>query len=215
MLPAAILKLRLATSVMAGWASAATPAPTPVAPAMTIMVAGAAVEPIDVKLFDDNQKVSAEVAIERDGSVDDATAAELKFLFRDWRHGGQKKVVQNTLKMLADVAEHWGRPIEFVSVVRLGRDEDWESPHRAGRAIDFRMRGVALSMIRDYVWTRYSDVGVGWYPNEGFIHIDTRPPGIHDTAWTFLHGHEVYHPWWAEAARLKHKPVESAHKPGA
>jgi uncharacterized protein YcbK (DUF882 family) len=199
---------------MVGWTSAATPTPVPAAAMVPVIIAGRAVEPIDVKLFDDNQKLSAEVAIERDGGVDDGTAIELKHLFRDWRHGGEKPVHKKTLAMLADVAEHWGKPIDFVSVVRLGRDEEWESPHRKALAIDFRIRGVALSMIRDYIWKKYTDVGVGWYPNEGFIHMDTRPAGIHDTAWTFLRGHEIYHPYWAELARMPVKPVLTPHKPG-
>ncbi len=72
--------------------------------------------------------------------------------------------------------------------------------HRGARAIDFRVRGVDMRQIRDYVWRTYSDVGVGWYPSEQFIHIDTRP-GLRDTAWTFLAGVNRYHPYWAELAR--------------
>ncbi len=205
MLPA-LLKLRIATSMMASWSASTSPVPVP-AQTVAVLVAGHMVEPLDVTLYDENMHVTSEVAIERDGSTDDETAVELKRLFRCRRTGRERAVAKKTLAMLADVSEHYdGRKIEFVSAVRLGSDEGWESPHRAGRAIDFRIRGVSLTMIRDYVWKKYADVGVGWYPSEQFLHIDTRP-GLHDTAWTFSKGVNFYHPWWAELARMPPKPV--------
>nr|HEX4315035.1 DUF882 domain-containing protein [Kofleriaceae bacterium] len=206
MLPA-IAQLRTAATLM----SLATPAPLPIAP-----VIEAAIEPVEVPLFDENLNVHARVAIRRDGSTDDATAKELKHLFRCRDTGGERKLAQKTLAMLADVADHWqGKDIEFVSVVRLGAKEPMESPHRDARAIDFRIRGVKLTEIRDYLWRSYTDVGVGWYPAEQFIHMDTRP-GLHDTAWTFIEGVNHYHPYWAELARQPAKPGASKldHKPG-
>ncbi len=68
------------------------------------------------------------------------------------------------------------------------------------RAVDFRIRGIQLREIRDYLWTTYTSVGVGWYPVEQFVHIDTRP-GQQDMSWTFLNGVNHYHPFWAELAR--------------
>lgn len=210
MLPA-ILQLKLATTMMAGLTASTSPAPMA---AMPVLAAGHAIAPVDVKLYDENLRIHAEVAIERDGSTDPETAKEITHLFRCRRTGIERKVAQRTLAMIADVADQYqGKTIEFVSVVRLGRDEGWESPHRAGRAFDFRIRGVALQPIRDYVWKKYSDVGVGWYPSEQFLHIDTRP-GLHDTAWTFSNGTNFYHPYWAELARMPAKPTPQAHRPG-
>ena len=50
------------------------------------------------------------------------------------------------------------------------------------------------------MWKTYTDVGVGWYPMEQFVHIDTRP-AMHDMAWTFLKGDNHYHPYWAESQK--------------
>jgi uncharacterized protein YcbK (DUF882 family) len=198
-----LVKLKLATAMMAGWsASSAAPIPTH---AFAVMVAGYAAEPVEVKLWDENLRVAADVAIERDGSTDEATAKQLTELFHCRRTGRSKPLAQKTLMMLADLADKYrGKTIEFVSAYRTGSDEGYESPHRKAHALDFRIRGVPLREIRDYLWRTYTEVGIGWYPSEQFIHMDTRP-GQQDTAWTFLKGDNHYHPWWAELAR---KPPE-------
>ena len=169
-------------------------------------MAEAAVEPVDVSLYDGNLQVSAEVAIARDGSTDEATAKQIRHLFRD-RGDRERVIAQKTLAMLVDVSEHYGKPIEFVSVYR-GSDQSG-SPHLDGRAIDFRIKDVKVTDIRDYIWRTHTEVGVGYYPSEGFIHMDSRP-GIPDCAWTFFNGDNHYHPYWAEVAR---QPKQE-HKPG-
>jgi hypothetical protein len=85
-------------------------------------------------------------------------------------------------------------------VYRTGGGESWTSPHRAGRAIDFRIRGESLVAIRDYLWKTYTHVGIGWYPSEQFIHMDSRPE---DIAWTFSGGDNHYRPYWSERVRSK------------
>lgn len=192
------------TTAMAGWTAAVAPVPLP-AQSVATLIAGQAAQPVEVTLYDENDHQSGVVAIWRDGSTDEPTKNDLKRLFRCRATHREKPLAQKTLAMLADVANHYpGKTIEYVSVFRLrngsGNRESSTSPHRGGRAIDFRIRGVKLRDIRDYVWRTYTDVGVGWYPSEQFIHIDTRP-GLHDTSWTFLHGVNHYHPFWADLAR--------------
>jgi uncharacterized protein YcbK (DUF882 family) len=195
-----ILKLKLATAAAAGLAAATSPVAVP-ADALAMTVAERTAAPIEVKLYDENLQVSATVGIRRDGTMDDATAAELKHLFRCRSTGRQHAIARRTLAMLADLADRYApRTIEFVSVYRVQDGESPTSPHRDARAIDFRIRGVPLTQIRDYLWRTYTEVGIGWYPEEQFIHMDSRPT-LHDTAWTFLAGENHYHPYWAEVAR--------------
>jgi uncharacterized protein YcbK (DUF882 family) len=195
-----LLKLKLATAAAAGLAAAASPLAVP-ADALAMTVAERVAAPIEVKLYDENLRISATVGIRRDGTMDDATAAEVKRLFRCRTTGRQRVIARRTLAMLADLADKYeSRTIEFVSVYRVQDGESPTSPHRDGRAIDFRIRGVPLTQIRDYLWRTYSEVGIGWYPAEQFIHMDSRP-ALHDTAWTFLTGENHYHPYWAEVAR--------------
>jgi uncharacterized protein YcbK (DUF882 family) len=199
MLPV-LLKLKLATTAAAGLAAAASPVALP-ADALAMTVAERAAAPVEVKLYDENLRITATVAIRRDGTMDAATAAEVKHLFRCRTTGRERAIARRTLAMLADLAEQYEpRTIEFVSAYRVQGGESPTSPHRNGRAIDFRIRGVSLTAIRDYLWRTYTGVGIGWYPAEQFIHVDSRP-ALHDTAWTFLAGENHYHPYWAEVAR--------------
>jgi len=198
-----ILKLKLATTAAAGLAASAAPVPVPVE-ALAMVVVERAAAPVEVKLYDENLRVSATVGIHRDGTMDEATAATVKHMIRCRQTGREHPIARKTLAMLADLAEKYGpRTIEFVSAYRVQQGESPTSPHRDARAIDFRIRGVPLIPIRDYLWRTYTEVGIGWYPSEQFIHMDSRPT-LHDTAWTFLGGVNHYHPYWAEVAR---KPV--------
>jgi uncharacterized protein YcbK (DUF882 family) len=211
-----LLKLKLATAAAAGLAAASSPGAVP-ADALVMTVVERAAAPIEVKLYDENLRVGATVGIQRDGTMDDATAAEVKRLFRCRTTGRQHAIARRTLAMLADLAEKYEpRTIEFVSVYRVQSGESPTSPHRDARAIDFRIRGVPLTQIRDYLWRTYTEVGVGWYPAEQFIHMDSRPT-LHDTAWTFLTGENHYHPYWAEVARRPAAEVVATpqrHRPG-
>ncbi|HEU4731098.1 MAG TPA: DUF882 domain-containing protein [Kofleriaceae bacterium] len=198
MLPV-ILKLKLATAAAVGLAASASP-PIPVE-AISAVAIERATSPVEVKLFDENLRVDATVGILRDGTMDEATAAEVKHLFRCRQTGRERPIARRTLAMLADLAEKYEpRTIEFVSAYRVQPGESLTSPHRDARAIDFRIRGIRLTEIRDYLWRKYTEVGVGWYPSEQFIHMDSRP-SLHDTAWTFISGANHYHPYWAEVAR--------------
>ena len=200
---------------MAAWSGAASPAPMP-AQEVAVVLAGQTAAPVELTFYDENDHQAGDLAIWRDGSTDPETAAMVKRLFRCRTTYRQKLLAQKTLAMLADVADrHEGRVIEYVSGYRVGSNESSTSPHRDGRALDFRIRGVPLREIRDYVWKTYSDVGVGWYPSEQFVHIDTRP-GLHDTSWTFLRGVNHYHPWWAEQVRQPEVAAAvTEHRPGS
>jgi Bacterial protein of unknown function (DUF882) len=46
------------------------------------------------------------------------------------------------------------------------------SPHKQGLACDFKLDGVALPTLRDYLRSSFDKVGVGYYPNAGFVHLD-------------------------------------------
>lgn len=206
-----ILEIKLATTLMAGWMAAASPVPVP-AQAVAMMIEAKAASPVEVKLYDENLRVHATVVLNRDGSADDATKQEVTHLFRCRDTGRKRPIARRALAMLADVADRYeGKTIEFVSVYRVRRGESMTSPHRDARAIDFRIRGVKLRDLRDYLWRTYTAVGIGWYPGEQFLHMDTRP-GLHDTAWTFTNGKNKYKPYWAELARREPRP---ASRPGS
>ncbi|MGE3545628.1 MAG: YcbK family protein [Kofleriaceae bacterium] len=210
-----LLKIRLMTMAMAGWSASASPVPMPAEAFVQIFETRSAT-PVQVKLWDENLNVGATVLIDHEGNSDEATTAEIRHLFRCRFTNRERAIARRTLVMLADIAEKYeGKTIEFVSVYRTQKGESKTSPHRAGRAIDFRIRGEKLREIRDYLWRKYTEVGIGWYPSEQFIHMDTRPT-LHDTSWTFLKGRNHYSPHWADVARRPQstEQLPQARRPG-
>lgn len=83
------------------------------------------------------------------------------------------------LRLIVDVSNTFGgRPIHVVSGYRTTsffRD----SRHKYSQAVDFAIVGVPNSIVRDYLLT-LDNVGVGYYPNSTFLHLDVRP---HSTRW--------------------------------
>ena len=90
------------------------------------------------------------------------------------------------LDILVRAAERFKAPkVVIISAYRSPKFNDylrkkarhvaWESLHTEGRAVDFRIPGVKTGRI--YRWLRANHTGgIGHYPSDGFIHIDTGPP---------------------------------------
>jgi uncharacterized protein YcbK (DUF882 family) len=94
-------------------------------------------------------------------------------------HTGRVHVMATRLaSLLYDVDKHF----EFKRVIvvagyrapRVAKEKgNPKSPHKLGHACDFRIEGVANAELRDYVRT-LDRVGVGYYPNSDFVHLDVR-----------------------------------------
>lgn len=190
-----------------GWLSAATPmasAPTTVVGAAEVATAELSQRAIsettvDITIKDVNHKVTKTFRIGRDGAVDDATRQEIEVMFRCRRTEHQHSIDQGSLAMLADVASRYpGKTIELVSAYR--RTDRRTSRHRQARAIDFRIAGVRMPEVRDYIWATHTQIGLGWYPEQNFIHMDHRP-GNPDYAWTQVNGKERGGPSWSKRVR--------------
>jgi len=208
-----IVKLHIASSAMTSVVGSASPLPLPMFGAASLSTSFAV--PTQTHFYDENERREGDLVIWRDGSTDPDTSVQVKHLFRCRLTHYERMIAKRTLAMLAATSEHFeDATIEFTSAVRVGKGEGAESPHRAGRAVDFRIRGTKLTDIRDYLWRTFSEIGVGWYPGEQFVHIDSRPKDL-DCAWTFYNGDNHYHPYWAEVARKPEKAVKQAHKPGS
>lgn len=148
-----------------------------------------------------------ELDLPLDGKVSPADADALARLMHDPFSGRTRHIATGTLALLADISVRFpDHEIEVVSAVRAeperSRDGIKHSKHWDGHAIDLRVVGVKLADVRDAMWKNHHDVGVGWYPAEGFIHVDYRPD-VHDTAWTqpVYNADYVYNPHWSRVAR--------------
>ncbi|WP_394833238.1 DUF882 domain-containing protein [Pendulispora rubella] len=91
--------------------------------------------------------------------------------------GGQTHAIDPRLVALVGVvSNHFGsRKIEVISGFRpySPTQHTPHSNHNAGKAIDFRVLGVPNEVLRDFCKT-LKNVGVGYYPNSTFVHLDVR-----------------------------------------
>jgi uncharacterized protein YcbK (DUF882 family) len=98
-------------------------------------------------------------------------------------NGKTHKIEPRLLALVATVSDHFGgRTIEVVSGFRPQTPSQFtpHSRHNAGAAIDMHVRGVDNEELRDFCKT-FRNVGVGFYPNSSFIHLDVR---TESTTWT-------------------------------
>jgi uncharacterized protein YcbK (DUF882 family) len=80
------------------------------------------------------------------------------------------------VRLLYQTGRHWpGQRIEVVSGYRSPTvAKNPHSPHMQGLACDFRVAGVKNTELRDYLRGNLKKVGVGYYPNSSFVHLDVR-----------------------------------------
>jgi len=87
------------------------------------------------------------------------------------------------IALVGQVANHFGsRKLEVISGFRPYSPTQYtpHSNHNIGKALDFRVVGVPNEVLRDYCKT-LKNVGVGYYPNSTFVHLDVR-----DTSATWI-----------------------------
>jgi len=88
----------------------------------------------------------------------------------------EHKMDPRLMKLLFQTGHHWpGRRLEVVSGYRHPDvAKNPHSPHMKGLACDFRVEGVKTAELRDYLRHNFEKVGVGYYPNSSFVHLDVR-----------------------------------------
>lgn len=93
-------------------------------------------------------------------------------------HTGRRHVISRRLvEVLYATARHFhANKIHVIAGYRAPsiaqKKGNPKSPHKRGVACDFRLDGVSNEAVRDYLREKYRDVGVGYYPNSGFVHVD-------------------------------------------
>lgn len=86
---------------------------------------------------------------------------------------GGPDIDERLIRLMAQVSDQFGgRPLRIVSGYRETSFVH-DSKHKVGRALDFSIPGIPNEVLRDYCRTLGS-VGVGYYPNSSFVHLDVR-----------------------------------------
>lgn len=123
-------------------------------------------ELLNLRMFDDA------------GQLRDEALTELRGFLRCVRTGNDHPIHWRLTTILVALAAHFpGKTMTVVSGYRDPRvrtSSAHRSNHTRGRAIDLRIEGVSNRALRDLVRRSFEGVGIGYYPNSSFVHIDIR-----------------------------------------
>ncbi len=107
------------------------------------------------------------------------------------------------IRLIASISDKFGgREIRIVSGYRT-KSFVAASKHKQGKALDFSIPGIPNEVLRDYLRT-IDGVGVGYYPNSSFLHLDVRG---YNSYW-------IDHAGPGEAPRTKTPPKKGSEKSG-
>ena len=115
--------------------------------------------------------------------------AEINHGLRDWRNGESTEMDKQLMLLLAGIRDKLGfapgNRFDLISGYRspgtnaMLRTKGGEhtgvaskSQHMLGKATDIRMPGVELARVRAAALSMQAG-GVGFYPKDGFVHVDT------------------------------------------
>jgi uncharacterized protein YcbK (DUF882 family) len=110
------------------------------------------------------------------GKITDHARKGFEKVLASWRTGSRETIDQQLIRLLVRVSDHFGgRPVRIVSGYRPWSATQYtpHSRHNLGQAVDFSIPGVPNSVVRDYCRS-LGKVGVGYYPNSSFVHLDVR-----------------------------------------
>ena len=132
-----------------------------------------------VRVFHVNTKQEVRFALyDPAGHPQRAQLRRIGKLLRCHHTGKEHPMHWRLMQLLYRIARHF--PAQRIEVVagyrhpRVAKDKGVpKSNHARGRAVDFRVPGVSNEDLRDYVRT-FKKVGVGYYPNSTFVHLDVR-----------------------------------------
>ena len=137
-----------------------------------------------------NRNLQEEVTVEiynEDGSLNDGALAQLDRLFRCRRTQEERAVDPRLYEILSIIYDHYGQRVELTSGFRFQRNEG--SRHFHASAMDISVPGVNYKELYDFAETLdLGGMGIGKYPNDGFVHIDFRAPGEPSYRWTDTSG---------------------------
>ncbi|MBW2735393.1 MAG: YcbK family protein [Deltaproteobacteria bacterium] len=113
---------------------------------------------------------------DRCGRPNKRAPKQMSHFLRCYQTKRRKTIHTRLVKSLYSVSRAFkGRRLIVYSGYRSPRVAKLKrSYHTRGRAIDFRVEGVSRRKLRNYVMKSFKKIGVGFYPNTPFIHMDVR-----------------------------------------
>jgi LysM repeat protein len=88
-------------------------------------------------------------------------------------HKDGPRIAPQLIRLIASISDNFGgREIRIVSGYRT-KSFVAASKHKEGKALDFSIPGIPNQVMIDYLRS-IDKVGVGYYPNSSFVHLDVR-----------------------------------------
>lgn len=129
-----------------------------------------------VTLFHVNHRETIRLRLDERGRPARGLQRQLDNFFRCHYTKRRKAMHPRLTRLLLEIGRQYpGRRIEVVSGYRHPRvAKNPRSPHMKGLACDMRVAGIKNTELRDFFRQRFKSVGVGYYPNSSFVHLDIR-----------------------------------------
>ena len=137
-----------------------------------------------LKFFHTHTGDSLQVVYFSHGEYDLDALANLRVFMADWRDGTQRDLDPHLMDVLWQIQQATGSSDtwEVISAYRSPATNEMlrskssgvarNSQHLQGKAIDVRLRGLELGMLRDTA-KKLGLGGVGYYAGPNFVHVDT------------------------------------------
>src|SRR5262249_30278155 len=136
--------------------------------------------PLELTFVNRHESTQVELYGAAGGERPDALK-QVEHFVRCWRTQREKPIDPRLLQIVSQISRHFSNAkIQVVSGYRARPYGAPHSKHFLGRAMDIRVTGVAAPTGRGYVWRTFRGVGVGYYPEQQFVHVDVREQ---DTGW--------------------------------
>jgi len=137
-----------------------------------------------LKFYHTHTGKALEVSYYRQGDYNHEALASIKEFLADWRDGTQHDLDPELMDILWQIQQATGNANtwEVISAYRSPQTNEMlrsrskavakKSQHLVGNAIDVRLRGLDLEVLRDTA-RRLKLGGVGYYAGSNFVHVDT------------------------------------------
>ncbi|HJZ87914.1 MAG TPA: DUF882 domain-containing protein [Polyangia bacterium] len=133
-------------------------------------------KPPPLILYHVNRRETLALLPDARGFFPSGTQRKFNHFMRCHHTGRQHSMAIRLLRLIEDISHHFdNRRIDIVAGYRApAAARNPKSPHKRGLAADLRVDGVSNAALRDFCRTAFQHVGVGYYPNSSFVHIDVR-----------------------------------------
>jgi hypothetical protein len=119
------------------------------------------------------------VAIQGSDALGSSDIRNFSHFVRCYRTNKERSISPRLIEIVLAAKEHFG--VDSIEIISGYRARPYGAPHSKhflGQALDIRLTGIPSARLSDWLWATFHNVGVGYYPRQNFVHIDTRDADI-------------------------------------